>query len=339
MTLPNPESRKEAYLAKASGMTVENLPEPASREEQYLNAIAQGGGGGGTSDFDELQNRPKYNGVTMTGETNIPAVTTYSDFVGTDGSSAGTHGLVPAPATTDAGKFLKADGTWAEAGGGGGGAEAIELTKDDYNYPANNPTCVGLWLLPAGMYYVDNTDFSDPTIVQTTADDQDTWYEYSTYLVCDIPQDTARLVYCLGAQDGYGGRIFMVGASGSLSGEYNLVTPYALDANYGLKEQNYLWEGDYNYPEEDPDGVSVWNFGLEGDLVIGETINVYLNDSYSVECKTGSCVTVKNIGNNAFLRFKLYVANSNDYIEGYGFTNRSNGSKVSLKQFSSTDLT
>lgn len=46
--------------------------------------------------------------------------TTYSDFTGTDGSAAGASGLVPAPATTDADKFLKADGTWAEAGGGGG---------------------------------------------------------------------------------------------------------------------------------------------------------------------------------------------------------------------------
>ena len=43
--------------------------------------------------------------------------TTYSNFTGTDGSSAGTAGLVPAPATTDAGKFLKADGTWDTAGG------------------------------------------------------------------------------------------------------------------------------------------------------------------------------------------------------------------------------
>lgn len=43
--------------------------------------------------------------------------TTYSNFVGTDGTSAGTAGLVPAPATTDAGKFLKADGTWDTAGG------------------------------------------------------------------------------------------------------------------------------------------------------------------------------------------------------------------------------
>lgn len=43
--------------------------------------------------------------------------TTYNDFVGTDGTSAGTAGLVPAPATADAGTFLKADGTWAHPAG------------------------------------------------------------------------------------------------------------------------------------------------------------------------------------------------------------------------------
>lgn len=42
--------------------------------------------------------------------------TTYSNFTGTDGQTAGTAGLVPAPATTDVGKFLKADGTWDTAG-------------------------------------------------------------------------------------------------------------------------------------------------------------------------------------------------------------------------------
>lgn len=118
----------------------------------YERKALGGGGGGGTSDFDELDNRPKYNGTTMTGETNIPEVptvndatltitqngstagtftandaddttialtdTTYSNFTGTDGTSAGTAGLVPAPATTDADKFLKSDGTWDTAGGG-----------------------------------------------------------------------------------------------------------------------------------------------------------------------------------------------------------------------------
>lgn len=59
------------------------------------------------------------NNITITGNTISATDTTYSNFTGTDGVSAGTAGLVPAPATTDAGKFLKADGTWDTAGGGG----------------------------------------------------------------------------------------------------------------------------------------------------------------------------------------------------------------------------
>lgn len=57
--------------------------------------------------------------VTISDDTISATDTTYSDFTGTDGTSAGSSGLVPAPATTDAGKFLKADGTWDTAGGGG----------------------------------------------------------------------------------------------------------------------------------------------------------------------------------------------------------------------------
>lgn len=84
------------------------------------------------------------------------ADTTYLDFVGTSGTSAGSAGLVPAPATTDAGKFLKADGTWATAGGGGG--DVIKtLTTADYNWNYNestttNPNSIALWLLPRGFY-------------------------------------------------------------------------------------------------------------------------------------------------------------------------------------------
>lgn len=121
MALPEkPFSRKEQYLSKIAGQDTEIPEEPFSREEMYLDEIARnGGGGGGTSDFDDLSNRPSYNGVAMTGTTNIPEVQSYSNFVGTDGQTAGSAGLVPAPATTDADKFLKSDGTWATAGGGG----------------------------------------------------------------------------------------------------------------------------------------------------------------------------------------------------------------------------
>lgn len=54
--------------------------------------------------------------------------TTYSAFTGTDGTAAGTAGLVPAPTTTDAGKFLKADGTWSTAGGA-----ANNINSTDWN--------------------------------------------------------------------------------------------------------------------------------------------------------------------------------------------------------------
>lgn len=78
----------------------------------------------------------------------------YTAFVGTDGETAGAAGLVPAPATTDAGKFLKSDGTWDTAGGGG----AVKtLTSADYNYHSSGSTDdgVALWLLDEGQYILD----------------------------------------------------------------------------------------------------------------------------------------------------------------------------------------
>ena len=67
--------------------------------------------------------------VTISDDTISATDTTYSTFTGTDGVDAGTSGLVPAPAITDVGKFLKADGTWDDAGGSGTGA--IGLTSAD----------------------------------------------------------------------------------------------------------------------------------------------------------------------------------------------------------------
>lgn len=71
--------------------------------------------------------------VQISAQNEISATdTTYSNFTGTDGTAAGASGLVPAPATTDAGKFLKADGTWDTAGGGGGG-DTVYSTKTTSN--------------------------------------------------------------------------------------------------------------------------------------------------------------------------------------------------------------
>lgn len=87
----------------------------------------------------------------------------YTNFVGTDGTTGGQNGLVPAPAATDAGKFLNANGSWEEVASGGG---ITELTTADYNWPANNPDGIALWLLDAGIYSPSET-----VKVYTTAND------------------------------------------------------------------------------------------------------------------------------------------------------------------------
>lgn len=50
-------------------------------------------------------------------------------MVGADGVNAGTAGAVPAPTATDNTKFLRGDGTWAEAGGGGSGHVVGEIVS------------------------------------------------------------------------------------------------------------------------------------------------------------------------------------------------------------------
>ena len=100
-------------------------------------------------------------GVTYTAGTNISISdenvisatdTTYSNFIGTDGNTGGTAGLVPAPTTADVDKFLKSDGTWQTAGGGGG-PTVVQTT-------GNSTTDVMSQNATTGMIYKDvNTKY------------------------------------------------------------------------------------------------------------------------------------------------------------------------------------
>ena len=71
-----------------------------------------------------------------------PSIPTYSDFTGTDGTSAGAAGLVPAPTTADVDKFLKSDGTW-EATGGGGGGDTVYSDKSTSNSSTGGAVYIG----------------------------------------------------------------------------------------------------------------------------------------------------------------------------------------------------
>ena len=108
------------------------------------NGIDCGGGSGGGVDIEPNPSEAatdtleklgidgtiyNFEGTTYPAGTNIQinenvisaTDTTYSAFQGTDGTEAGSSGLVPSPAATDTNKYLKSDGTWATVSGGGGG--------------------------------------------------------------------------------------------------------------------------------------------------------------------------------------------------------------------------
>jgi len=172
------------------------------KDNWYERKPLGGGGGGGGSytagngiditddtisvDTDTIQ--PKLtagSNVTISDNTISATDTTYNAFTGTDGTSAGAAGLVPAPATTDADKFLKADGTWDEVGAGGGGV--TELTSADYNYPTDNPTSVALWLLEPGIYSAAN----GVTIYESASS---SFASGGTWIVADEGQDTYGII-------------------------------------------------------------------------------------------------------------------------------------------------
>lgn len=83
----------------------------ASASANY--AIQLGEGTNSTANTMQVWTYPLLN--KSTGK--IPAAR-LTDMVGADGVNAGTAGAVPAPTATDNTKFLRGDGTWAEAGGG-----------------------------------------------------------------------------------------------------------------------------------------------------------------------------------------------------------------------------
>ena len=79
---------------------------PDDSEEEFIVDFGEviNVGGGGTSDFNELTNRPKYDGQTMTGDTDIPKVpTTTSDLENTSDYQTGTE-VQTAISTAIAGK-------------------------------------------------------------------------------------------------------------------------------------------------------------------------------------------------------------------------------------------
>ena len=69
--LPNPVTRKEQYLSTLAQNTDLYPDTPITREEQYLDYLCKngigGGGTGGTTNYNDLTNKPQINGVELSG--------------------------------------------------------------------------------------------------------------------------------------------------------------------------------------------------------------------------------------------------------------------------------
>lgn len=68
----NPVTREEQYLNAMAGGAGSLPEEPVTRVEKYLAAILENGGsgggsGGGTTNYNQLLNKPKINGVELSG--------------------------------------------------------------------------------------------------------------------------------------------------------------------------------------------------------------------------------------------------------------------------------
>lgn len=108
-----------------SGTAYAVISETLALGETSSTAYAGNKGAANASEIEKIKNGtttvPKATSATNvnghTVETNVPAGakftdTTYGDMKGATGSTAGTHGLVPAPAAGSNTKFLRGDGTW-----------------------------------------------------------------------------------------------------------------------------------------------------------------------------------------------------------------------------------
>lgn len=244
--LPEPKSRKEQYLATAAGATGIELPEPASREEIYLNAIAEGGGGGG-------------------GGYVLPT------------ASANTLGGVKV------GENLSIDANGVLSAEGGNSGAIVELTTADYNYPVADPEYIALWLLPEGLYHINDAinvkaKFSTSSWAGGVG---------ATFLVTTEPgyEQEYKTIYefgKLGSTDRYGAdmlRAYRVRQSNGQQTNVESLATYDQLMSAAIKDLTPFVNK--NWPTNNPDGIAAWK--QVGQFDLKYKTKLYLTPDIAIE--------------------------------------------------------
>lgn len=111
LTIQKNGTTVKTFTANASSNVTANITVPTktsdiTNDSGYITGVAWG----------DVTGKPTFATVATSGSYNDlsdkPTIPSYSDFTGATSSTAGAHGLVPAPTTSDVDKYLKGDGTW-----------------------------------------------------------------------------------------------------------------------------------------------------------------------------------------------------------------------------------
>lgn len=187
--------------------------------DQWYEKTVSGGGGTTYTAGDNIQ---------ISDDNVISATdTTYSAFVGTDGEEAGTAGLVPAPAVADADKFLKSDGTWDTAGGGG--PTVVQTT-------GTSTTDVMSQDATTSMVYADPADKTKVKIGSNAKADGLKGIGIGQEAIVSNSSNRGIAIGVYAQASANGGIAIGAGASSSLQGEMNIGTT---NTSYGYNWTNY----------------------------------------------------------------------------------------------------
>lgn len=96
--IPDPITRKEQYYSYMAGES-SYLPEPITREEKYLYYLCVngtgGGSAGGTTNYNDLTNKPTINGVEVSGNKTSADYKISADVTAIDHGTADTTFALP----------------------------------------------------------------------------------------------------------------------------------------------------------------------------------------------------------------------------------------------------
>ena len=236
-------------------------------------------GGGEESDLSDTTFKVETDGTVHGTDFKVNNISILNAFTGSDGTNAGIKGMVPAPTATDNTKFLRGDGTWAEAGGGGEGGGSY--------------SAVDLWTGP---------ETPTTTGMNITLSNGISNYDMIYFIVGSSSYDGADIYFPaeLTIGDSYIGTIY----GPEFLGAY---WTYTSDTQINIKRQASGYPVQYNK-------VVGIKFGGGGSSVIPNPQDPATDTLTTVEIN-GTVYDIVGSGGNGYSETNLYTASSTSFID------------------------